>query len=285
MLQVIDWLNENEYRAYPLRVSEDFPTNFLLDLLLVFRANVLQDNPIFLKSYRKINDSLEICFGTSSQVLSTFVIATPQTNQYPLYLRNSDGCLAVFGEGVKNIFAVASTDNSLVNIGVEPSTCHQYDQAWLGVSGITCTSNKTTIANTYAAKLPLETISPAPVLTGDVLFFPGYNFRVEIAKNAVDLEIGQGYGMKMRCDTYFLAEEYRDCEQIVSYINGIPPDESGNFRITQGADINITAGSTIPSDFIDSFAQKANEHSLFVGFSFQKNDICAPVNITPSLIP
>jgi hypothetical protein len=92
------------------------------------------------------------------------------------------------------------------------------------------------------------------------------------------------YGLKMDCSTFFLEETFRDCSDIVSYINGVPPDEEGNFRLLQGADINIVPGTTLNADFEDTFQQKANEHSLFVGLSFQQTDVCAPVNLTPPLL-
>lgn len=284
MLQVIDWLNENEHRAFPLIRAGDIPTNFLLDLQLVFNDNTLLQSAIYFKSYRKISTNLEISFGTLSSTITSVTITSPQTQTYPLYIRNSSGNLFVFGEGAKTLFSSASTTATNVNLPVEPSVCYQFNNAWLGVSGISAAPNKKTLTNSKEPELPLSAYIPPYPLVGDVYFLEGYNFRVEIAKNAVDLEIGKGYGLKMSCDTYFLPEALRDCSSLVSYINGVPPDSSGSFTIIQGADISITPGNSLATSFEDTFDQIANQHSLFVGLTFQKNEICGPVNITPSLI-
>ena len=90
----------------------------------------------------------------------------------------------------------------------------------------------------------------------------------------------------MNCATSFIPEEYLDCTDIVSYINGVPPDSSGSFRLTAGSNINITKGAAIASDFYDpmtsvTHSETSNAHTLFVGLNFQATDICAPVNLKP----
>jgi hypothetical protein len=283
MYQVIDWLNENELRAFPLLYNGTLPSDFLLDLQLIFKSHDIELSPIFLKSYRKVSNDLELVFGSLNENIFTFTLPSPDTQTYPYYLRAANGCLVVFGEGAKTIFSSATSTAAVVELPTDPSVCYQFNNAWLGVSSIACTPNKQTRTNSHAPILPLIPATSAP-LVGDITFLAGYNFRVNINDNAIDLEIGGGYGLKMDCSTFFLEETFRDCSDIVSYINGVPPDEQGNFRLLQGADINIVPGTTLTADFDDRFQQKANEHSLFVGLSFQQNDVCAPVNLTPSLL-
>jgi hypothetical protein len=283
MYQVIDWLNENELRSFPLLYNGELPSDFLIDLQLIFKSHNIEAVPIFLKSFKKVSTNLEIVFGSLNESIFTFTLPSPETQSYPYYLRASNGCLVTFGEGAKTVFSVALSTSTILNLPVDPSVCYQFNNAWLGVSSIACEPNKQTRTNSYAPILPLIPATSAPLI-GDITFLAGYNFRVNINNEAIDLEIGGGYGLKMDCNTFFLEETFRDCSDIVSYINGIPPDEDGNFRLLQGADINIVPGTTLTEDFEDLFQQKANEHSLFVGLSFQQNDVCTPVNITPSLL-
>ena len=87
----------------------------------------------------------------------------------------------------------------------------------------------------------------------------------------------------MNCGTSFLPPECLDCDQLVSYINGVPPDSAGNFRLLQGSNILITPGTTISTEIDDQFTERANDHSLFVGLTFQSTDLCAPVTTTPAI--
>lgn len=281
MYQAIDWLNENELRAFPLLYNGTLPDNLLLDLQLVFKSHDIENTPIYLKKYKKVSTSLELVFGSLLEDIFAVQVPSPASQAYPYYHRDASGCLFVFGEGAKTVFQEAATTYTIVNIPVDQSVCYQFNNAWLGVSSIACAPNKQTETNLKTPTMPLVPIT-SPALTGDISFIAGYNFRVNINNGAIDLEIGAGYGLKMDCTTFFLPEIFRDCSNIVSYINGVPPDEQGNFRLIQGADINIVSGGTLASDFEDNFQQKANQHSLFVGLAFQQNDLCLPVNITPS---
>lgn len=142
------------------------------------------------------------------------------------------------------------------------------------------------MSRAYEPILPLEDVNTSTSLQGDVKFLEGYNFRVAISESLIDLEIASGYGLLMNCSTSFIPEEYLDCGEIVSFINGVPPDSSGTFRLTAGSNINITKGAAVSSDFYDpvsllSHSETSNNHTLFVGLNFQTTDICAPVNIIP----
>jgi hypothetical protein len=182
---------------------------------------------------------------------------------------------------------------AILNIQVEPSACSEFSGAWLGVSSIAVSPEKVTedfsgetcIPEIYAPKLPLQDKSAPSRLTGDIKFLEGYNFRISTAENTIDLEVAQDYGLRMSCCTSFMPPEYLDCGELVSYINGIPPDADGNFRLNPGSNIDITGGAAM-APFYDpvsenSHSEKANEHSLFVGFSFKSSELCAPINIPP----
>ena len=311
MEQVIDWLNENELRAYPLMAYADktlalakltkLPDNFLLDLQLV-TSQELASSVVLLHNIKRTSSSLSISFGilvdgglaTSSQVkstITTFIIpASPATgtltvSAYPYYVRNTDGCLAVFGPGASELYTACNNNTNLdLRLPVEPAVCTQFNGAWLGVSKISATPEKVTDPlSLVQPKLPLADTTTATYLTGDVQFLEGYNFRVNVRNSLIDLEVGASYGLTMDCSTSFLTPDCLDCDKLVSYINGVPPDAAGNFRLLAGSNIIITPGTEITTNIDDQFKESSNEHSLFVGLTFQSTDICAPITVTPAI--
>jgi hypothetical protein len=311
MEQVLDWLNENELRAFPLLDSSSkvvtvegaswsIPDNFILDLQLVITSSALVDQnnqavPVVLSKLAKTQTAnVKVSFALGSQEITEFTLSEPATQNYPVYVRNSDGNLIVFGPGALDFLALTSQPIELAtSIPVEPSTCTQFNGAWLGVSSFRTSPEKVSLDSllggpyrVYEPSLPLENVSTPSILQGDVNFLEGYNCRVKINNSRIDLEIGSSYGLRMNCTTSFIAEEYLDCDDIVSFINGIPPDSSGSFRLTAGSNISITKGTSVSSDFYDPMSstnheEASNAHTLFVGLNFQATDICAPVNIVP----
>lgn len=295
MEQVLDWLNENERRMYPLQegaaVAQSgqqaytLPENFLLDLQLKVPFSLSEDVTIYLKTLKYTAGGVEVSFGSSSQSLILFNI--PLVSAYPVYIRTETGQLGVFGEGVADFINWSieeGTQDTVLTamLPVEAATCIQYDNEWLGVNSISATPSKQTedILNSFAPLLPLVSVVSPAKLEGDVTFLGGYNFRVAIADNLLDLEISDSYGLRMSCSTSFISSEYLDCGDLVSYINGIPPDSSGNFRLNAGSNINIISGNTIDVA-VDPDINLARQHSLFVGLSFQATDLCAPINLAP----
>jgi hypothetical protein len=312
MEQIIDWLNENELRAYPLLdVSQktlqsenytwELPDNFLLDLQLKVTNYSLADHIAVLSKVELLADSLRTTFSLLNieteelNTLTVFDIPTALTQTYPFYVRNSDGCLAVFGDGVKKF--IEENQNHYILTAViptEPSVLTQFNDAWLGVSAIMSSPEKITEQSGYAPAKPLVDVYDylAPVteenkptkLIGDVKFLEGYNFRVNIASEVIDLEVGANFGLRTNCTTSFIPAQYLDCDELVSYINGVPPDSQGNFRLLAGTNIALTPGATINTDFTDSLTETVNNNTLFVGLTFQTTDLCAPVNVNPSTL-
>ena len=303
MEQVIDWLNENELRAYPLMTYANkdlglvalskLPDDFLLDLQLIAYIG-LDSSIVSLTNITRTSTALNISFGVSlpASTITTFTIPAAAgaltVSSYPYYVRNANGCLAVFGAGAATLYnACTNSTNLILNIPIEPTLCVQFNEAWLGVANISTNPEKlgdTTNSNTAKRtqpKLPLSDVSTPAQLTGDVQLLEGYNFKVNINKSLIDLGVGANFGLAMDCSTSFLPIECLDCDKLVSYINGIPPDASGNFRLLPGSNILITPGIDITTEISDQFIERANEHSLFVGLTFQATDLCAPVTATP----
>jgi hypothetical protein len=302
MEQVLDWLNENENRAYPLLDTYNnkqyiinatlwkFPDDFIVDLKLVVSSFLLSDQIIYLKTITLTSLGIEILFGAldSNKNITTFNILFNEIQEFFTYKRNPDGCLAVFGKGLNSFIAACNNNTQTVevNIPVEFSTCYEFRNAWLGVRQITTFPEKQTDATNYITPLlseniGLQNVNSSTILTGDVKFLEGYNFRVIIRNNLIDLEVIKGNGLKTNCSTHFISSEYLDCADIVSYINGIPPDEDGNFKILQGANIVLTPGKSI-ANFNDSYNEQANNNTLFVSMMISANNLCN--SLTPSIL-
>lgn len=302
MEHILNWLNENELRAYPLLdayanptftiAGENwvFPDNFILDLQLIIKNFSLYAdsvyNTVYLKniSYTSADGvTIEFAGSDPNHTVTSFNIQEIEET-FPVYVRNEDGSLIVLGEGLLD-FVEACNNNSVfleINIPVEPGTCIEYREAWEGVTKITATPEKESDSeNSAVPLLPLEVVSTPSEMQGDLVFSEGYNFNVAILNGLIDLLVSPSYGLAMDCSTHFIASEFLDCSSIVSYINGIPPDSSGNFRILSGGNIAITQGQAL-STFSDTYSEQANENTLFVSFSFSKTDLCAP--ITPTIL-
>ena len=274
----------------PSLPDSKLPDNFLLDLQLV-AVSELVGTVVSLTNITRRSDPnavLSISFGTSpTDTITTFKIplAVITNGTYPYYRRNPDGCLAVFGAGTSALYnACTNSTNLTLNIPVEPALCTQFNGAWLGVDNISTDPEKLgdlNGVNRTRPKLPLTDVSIKTLLTGDVQLLEGYNFRVDISNSLIDLEVGARYGLAMDCETSFLPPECLDCHELVSYINGVPPDAAGNFRLLAGSNIAITQGNTVHEEIDDQYTERANEHSLFVGLTFQGNDLCVPVTPTP----
>jgi hypothetical protein len=289
MKQVIDWLNANELRAYPLVNTssrpEEFKDSFILDLQLNTQDIDIGSSVVYLTrvvSYP--SGEVAVSFGTQTKQIASFLIPGGE-KIYPLYLRNPDGNLAVFGSGVTDYINSTSTIKTKDYLmPVEPSVCFQLDAMWLGVDGFNISPEKITEPSGNSPKLPLQNATTLSYTQGDVVLQEGYNFRVNAAKGVIDLAVGTNYGMKMGCNTNFLDPAQCDCDTVVSTINGVPPDVAGNFRLVAGTDIVITSGTSVSTQFQDAFNETSNNNTIFVGFSFQANDLCAPLNITPTLL-
>lgn len=305
MEQVLDWLNENERRSYPLLDSvskvivvsdneQTLPDNFILDLQICGMGTDLAEPdgrniPVYLKKIKYTAGELEIAFGTTSTELAVFTLGL-STASFPTYLRTSDGNLVVLGVGVVEFWELCGRTSfeAQVYLPVEPATVSQFDKAWLGVHSIATAPEKVSknatdvgIARSYEPLLPLIPMSMSTQLTGNVKFLEGYNYRLDLSQGDVGMEVGSGFGLRQSCQDSFILPEYLDCGELVSYINGIPPDASGNFNLVAGSNIEITAGTVIDT-FLDDLTETANTHTLFVGLTFQSTDLCAPVNIIPA---
>jgi hypothetical protein len=300
MRTVIDWLNENEQRAYPLctdpgemthSINGEFwtiPDNLLLDLKLITSKKLTNLDVYLTELNYTANNTIELVFEAGVDEISKFVVTGLDNITYPLYLRNPDGNLVVFGEGLSLFYSKCTAPTQLsLSLRVEPTVCIEYGAAWLGVTSLGALPEKKTIvlspANDwlfpYEPLRPLENVSAPTRLTGHIKLLEGYNFAASTLNGVVDLEIAFGEGLKMNCTTNFLQPEYLDCNQLVSYINGASPDPDDNsFKLTSSSDIVITAGNVL-DPFVDNFSEQSNQNTLFFGLAQKATDLCKPIHL------
>jgi len=144
--------------------------------------------------------------------------------------------------------------------------------------------------------LPLTSVEGIAT-TGDVEFVPGYNYQINFNNSLINMTAAYALGLQMDCTTQFLPAQYHDCPDIVSYINGIPPDDNGIFKFVQGSNIYLVDGNSVQQPIQDtnispplssytdiSGTQQVglNNNTIFVGLTFLESDLCSPVQLLPT---
>ena len=203
----IEWLNENELRAYPLTADS---TRYLikgstsydlyklvLDALLVYPDN--PDNAV-IEIYKIKTTATDLIIYLSGK---EFTVPNYLTATYPYYVRDTNYSLLVIGNyasslPANNIFIVTGTV-------FEPSVVYDIPET-LGVNQIS--------------------LNGSP-LTGDVLLQEGYQVSlIPKANNTIGIEVGRSEGDVLPCgDVKGLTS---DCNSVVSSVNGMSPTKTGN---------------------------------------------------------
>jgi hypothetical protein len=287
MESVSDWLNENELRAYPLIEGEygnNLPDNFLLDLILKVETNEIAQ--VKLLNVQKLSTTMLVTFTGAG---NTFELDLIDDLIFPHYRRNPNGSLAVFGEGVLTLAALLNDGDVLsLNLTPEPATIYDFTGPWLGVSRIKLAEGFKSEEDLFTAKLPLEVENDFLnlSLTGEVVFTPGFNYGINFNGDLINMEASFGLGDQVSCVTEFVSPELKDCADIISFINGVPPDDNGIFRFIPGTNISVFEGTTVKTQLNDTNATpdilNINANTLFVGLTFLETDLCSPVQLLPT---
>jgi hypothetical protein len=298
-MEIVEWLNENELRAYPLiegKTIAAIPDNTILDLQLVLDENT---SPVGAELIDFTVGFYQVTINFTGNNSFSFSYTNGETGSlsdisYPLYLRNDKGSLLVLGKG---LMEVETYSTIVCNVPVEPATVYQFGGAWLGVTSLNSSPKYLSIANSVEPELPLVVDETTNGVIGDVELDPGYNFRINFNNNLINMAAGFGYGLQMSCNTHFIDPSLLDCPDIVSYINGVPPDSSGVFRFTAGSNIylfdgnsvadpiydkNVTPELTTYTDLSGKTHDGLNANTLFVGLTFLETDLCSPVQLLPT---
>lgn len=246
---IIDFLNENQYRAYPLKNSgtRAFQTSLLLDTIILDANLIYHGNS---PGNAVVNfTSITLSGGNATVYLAqvgTFVVPSYQTAVYPYYCRISNGSLLVFGQDL----ALVNTNVSFSDVEFEPSVVVAFDSVWSGVTSLSF--NGTQVA--------------ADVIT----FEAGFQFKIEASEitDVITFRAGLNYGTPIGCETYFPGVA-KDCGSIISFINGVGVSNNG-------ASLSLTGGSNI------AIYNDAENHRVYVGLNFQVPDVCTSSNNRPS---
>jgi hypothetical protein len=280
---VIEWLNENELRAYPFlegAISTPFGENFILDLQLVLDNETSLDNiPAFLGVSITEQELLLNFTG------NTFHIPRGEASSGS-YWRNTNGSLVVLGPGAATMASIEEAGELVCNIPVEPATVYYFDGAWLGVNSVAPYRGYLTTVGSHEPLLPLVPDTESLQLAGDVELSAGYNYGIDFRGGKINLTAAFGLGLPMTCESVFISSDQKDCLDLVSYINGISPDKDGVFRFTPGNNIYIFNGLAVPDNIPDETTtppiSRVNENTVFVGLTFLETDLCSPVQLLPT---
>ena len=74
---------------------------------------------------------------------------------------------------------------------------------------------------------------------GDISLIPGYNTVIRINESINTVEISAEPGAGMGCPCGKFEDEDTDCDELINSINGVPPDDRGDFSIIGGSGVKI----------------------------------------------
>ena len=243
---IIDWLNENALRSYPLkeRITRTSSGVYTLtnDLILDAQFTYFSEEiPSEVKLLNITSTLTDVSFTITA--LETFTVA--KDAGFPAYLRTSQGQLLVIGESAANIPVGVY---NFTNVVFEPSVSTEFLGEWEGVSSIR-----------FAALTALD---------GTIDFTPGFQFDINITGQNIALSCGAGKGRPLSCNSF--GDYTNDCDEILSYINGVAPDGNGVMHLFSGGGILIL--------------EDPDNHRIFVGLTNDPTtDICNPITSNPAV--
>ena len=232
----VEWLNENEYRGYPLTSDSTryFIVNnitydmypMILDAMLVYPS---LPNSVEILSFQSSGTDLTIAVTGTTFVIPNYLSAT-----YPQYIRDSNSNLLVIGSAVKTL--PINTLFPISNALFEASVVYEILPTNLGLASLT-----------------IGTFN----LTGDITLNQGYQLSL-IPGDTIDIEVGRSEGIPITCGGYLNITN--DCFNIINSINGITPNKSGDA-------IKFVAGEHVV--IIDD----PDNNRIYIGYDFSPQDI------------
>jgi hypothetical protein len=240
---VIDWLNENELRAFPLKeaIVRTADSEYKLT------DNVIVDAQFVFESLEETTALTQITVNSDTVdfVIGELTFTSHLGEPYPQYLRHNLGSLLVIGSGAKNI---PVGEHNFSNVIFEPSVSCEFGGEWLGVKNISFeTSEK---------------------LTGIINLIEGYQTDLNIISDTIYIELGKYLGKHIRCDSFGNIEN--DCSSIVSFINGAAPNSKSEIFLKGDSNIVI----------IDD---PANYRIFIGAIFTSAEDICQDIPLNPAL--
>ena len=207
---IVDWLNENQSRAYPLSTDSSRVTtgSYTLSDEVIVDAQLTYSAPqstVYLTSI--VTTSSTVTINITGK---TF--AVDLTQSFPQYIRISDGSLLVVSDAILDI--PSGYTYAFSNCYFENSVVYEYSGAWLGVTSLTVGTH--TLVNT----VNLE---------------DGIQVSTSTSGSTISLYANRDGGTPLDCTAYGGGSS--DCTSIVSYINGVGPDVNNLFTLTAGPNV------------------------------------------------
>lgn len=239
---VLDWLAENEQRAYPLKETinrQSSGSYYLTNDVILDAQLVYSSDPGTVQLTSIVVSGNNVTFNVTGSV--QFV--ADKTQPFPQYLRLVSNHLLVVGEGITDI-----TDGTynFSSVTFEPSVVHEFYGPWFGVESIS--------------------FDGETALTGTINLYEGFQFEIRIDEQELFLGANSIYGIPIGCEHF--GDKPNNCDDIISFINGVQPDGNNHLQIIAGPGINVW--------------DDPEHHRIYVGFNFTSaDDLCKDIPPTP----
>lgn len=233
MTRTTEWLTQNAYRRYPVVENTDMtlaggiviPDNTLLDFQAVCYAEDSQ--PALLQSVDVIGSGPKTFIFTFLIGSTAFAFTVSDTAAFPytdtVYSAGVQAGTCVFGEGIIELAGVLAAGSYLPvgNIELEPSCiCFQ---------------------DLRRVNSLLGTDAGSVQIAGDVYLKEGYNCSITIDpdSNTIRIDGVRGAGAGLPCGDPPVSQ--LTCKQVFLRINGLTADDQGEFTMTAGQGLTLTA--------------------------------------------
>jgi len=235
---VIEWLEENSYRAYPLQEGAANIFTLGKNSYDIYAAIVDANLAFSVLPTTVTLDKIVINGTTLTLYISgqnTFSVTLSAQDVY--YVRNSSNSLLVLNGSVVNQWSGLQTFCKFTNLFFEPSVCYELSPRYLGVSGIH-----------FGSSLSAQN------------WTNGYQFSVVPNGQSIQLEVGRNEGYTLPCGDFRDSTGLLSCDNVVHNINGATP-------VTAGGSLTLTAGPHV------QIFNDPQRNAIFIGFDFVASDI------------
>ena len=256
---VLEWLDENRRRAFPLTESAGGPpTDIIVDAQLLMSSSVTPSlvNIIVVAG---VSCVINISEGQS------FSIVLPISTDYITVTNNSNSKVTV-SSAVNSL--ITGTTN-YVDVYFEDYVSLCISGKFFGVTSVAFTAfaEDLGLLDGYYLQLmsgdTLGLIAGNVPFVGDIDFYGRYQTKLDVKNGSLLWVVGKNHGTPLPACAPYGAD---DCGTQVSYINGVSP-VSNAFTFKTGAGIKVTP-------------DKIN-HTLTFELDFATTDICATIPPTP----
>ena len=262
---ILEWLEENQYRAYPLQAvgQRGFQTalsldSLILDAQLLFHGTANNRQlPAEVKLESIVVAGSQLTLTVTNQPSFSF---NRTGASYPMYLRNSNNSLLV----VSSVADTITVDAAFTDVKFEDCVCTPVFGLNAGVQSLTLQrSGDSLAAGDRTSSISIVT------LEGLIELKEGRQFDIQLQGQTLKLGAGRNFGVPIGCGDWFTDLGVEDnCGDLVSSINGVRPEASpGPIFLKGGQHIKIFSDPEF--------------HRIYIGLDFDAEDVCNVVKTQP----